>query len=208
METVTSQELSNLRRDDVFLLDVRSKEDFASYHIVESINIPLGTSFGSWAPAIIPQNKTILLIAQDEESALQAEGVLLQLGYGQIKSYFILNEDTRNTVTTLLENFPLLTVQEIYRSLEAKHTRIILDVRSIQEWNAGHIDGASHIEILLLPKVLEKLPRNKPFAVICGSGFRASIGASLLQKNGIKDVCNVQGGMTSWIKEHLPVIKE
>jgi 3-mercaptopyruvate sulfurtransferase SseA len=42
-------------------------------------------------------------------------------------------------------------------------------------------------------------------AVLCGSGYRSSIGASLLQQRGFREVWNVLGGMTAWREAGLPI---
>jgi len=44
-----------------------------------------------------------------------------------------------------------------------------------------------------------------PVAVVCAGGYRSSMGASLLARNGFTDVSNVIGGTSAWIAEKLPV---
>jgi len=49
------------------------------------------------------------------------------------------------------------------------------------------------------------VPRDKPVVVICGSGYRGSIAASFLQREGYEEVSNVLGGMSAWKAAGLPV---
>jgi len=81
----------------------------------------------------------------------------------------------------------------------------VLDVRQPAEWTAGHIEGARHISGAEINRRLEEVPAARPVAVICGSGFRSSVVASLLQRQGHRRVANVLGGMTGWMQEGLPV---
>ena len=90
--------------------------------------------------------------------------------------------------------------------LEPQSSRpFVLDVRTGSEWSAGHIDGAHHIHGGLLEERFEEVPKDRPVAVICGSGYRASIAASFLKSRGYRDVANVLGGMSGWKAAGLPV---
>ena len=81
----------------------------------------------------------------------------------------------------------------------------VLDVRTEKEWNAGHIDGAIHIHGGLLQDRFADIPRDEPVAVVCGSGYRASIAASFLKREGYQDVSNVVGGMSAWKAAGFPM---
>jgi hydroxyacylglutathione hydrolase len=54
------------------------------------------------------------------------------------------------------------------------------------------------------PQHLEEVPRDKPIAVVCGSGYRSSVAASVLRRAGFDHVTNVSGSMTAWDQAHLP----
>ena len=55
---------------------------------------------------------------------------------------------------------------------------------------------------------MTEVPRDRPVAVVCGSGYRASIAASFLKRDGYEDVANVLGGMTAWKAAGLPTVKD
>ena len=74
----------------------------------------------------------------------------------------------------------------------------MLDVRTPQEWESGHVPGAKYVFLPELEKKLGKLKKDKPVAVYCDSGYRASIAASLLQRNGFTQVRNVPGSWKAW----------
>jgi hydroxyacylglutathione hydrolase len=76
------------------------------------------------------------------------------------------------------------------------------------EWKAGHIEGAPHITGAELPLRINGVPKDRRVAMICGSGYRSSLSASLLLHHGHKQVRNVLGGMTGWKGAGLPISPE
>jgi hydroxyacylglutathione hydrolase len=52
---------------------------------------------------------------------------------------------------------------------------------------------------------MSELDRNKPTAVYCGSGYRASIAASILKPEAFKELWNVPGSWEAWKKAKLPI---
>ncbi|MDX6748026.1 rhodanese-like domain-containing protein [Polaribacter sp. PL03] len=67
---------------------------------------------------------------------------------------------------------------------------VILDVRTLDEWNEGHIEGSKHIVLNLIPLEVEQIKSwNKPVIAVCRSGGRSGQAAQFLAQNGI-DVIN------------------
>ena len=54
---------------------------------------------------------------------------------------------------------------------------------------------------------MNQLPKDKHVVVSCDTGYKASIGTSILQMNGYKNVTNILGSMMSWKKAGYPVVK-
>jgi hydroxyacylglutathione hydrolase len=99
-----------------------------------------------------------------------------------------------------------ISVHELAARLaDAEQSPFVLDVRTEQEWDASHIEGATHIHGGLLQERFAEVPRDRPVTVICGSGYRGSIAASFLKREGYQHVSNVLGGMTAWRKSERPV---
>ena len=82
----------------------------------------------------------------------------------------------------------------------------IVDVRSPGEWKKGHVPGARHIFLPELRKRIGELDSKKPTAVYCGSGYRASIAASILKEAGFDNLWNVPGSWEAWKKAKLPIV--
>jgi hydroxyacylglutathione hydrolase len=104
-----------------------------------------------------------------------------------------------------LAGLEALSVHDLARRLRAGERAFVLDVRTEQEWDGGRIEGAHHIHGGLLQDRLGEVPRDQAVAVVCGSGYRASIAASFLKRAGYDAVSNVIGGMTAWTNAGLPV---
>ena len=81
-----------------------------------------------------------------------------------------------------------------------------MDVRQPGEWDQGHIDGAMLKPLPKLVESLEGLDRERTVAVHCKSGYRSSIAASLLQREGFREVVNIIGGFDAWKACGLPVV--
>jgi hydroxyacylglutathione hydrolase len=75
-----------------------------------------------------------------------------------------------------------------------------LDVREDDEYDEGHIEVAKNLSFKRIPTQLDSLGLNKekPLAITCATGKRSSTAASLLLRQGFKELYNVTGGMTAW----------
>ena len=99
-----------------------------------------------------------------------------------------------------------LSVHDLKRETERGNSNLqIVDVRRDDEWEAGHVPKAQHIYLPFLEQHLDELDRERPVAVYCGSGYRASIAASLLKRHGFSDVKNVPGSVSAWKAAGYPL---
>ncbi len=78
---------------------------------------------------------------------------------------------------------------------------VVLDVRTQEEWNEGHTEGAEHIVLTVIPLEIEKIKSwNKPVIAVCRSGARSGQATQFLAKNGV-DVIN--GGPWQNVDQHI-----
>jgi len=76
----------------------------------------------------------------------------------------------------------------------------VLDVRTADEFAAGHVPGAINID-LNAPGFAEKVShwdKSKPILVNCHAGSRGAVASAELAKLGFKTVCNLEGGLEAW----------
>jgi rhodanese-related sulfurtransferase len=83
----------------------------------------------------------------------------------------------------------------------------ILDVRTQEEYDAGHIKNSTLIPVQVLDKRLNELPRDKKILVYCMSGIRSAQASQILVNNGFKDIYNMKGGITDWTNAGYDVVK-
>ena len=84
---------------------------------------------------------------------------------------------------------------------------VILDVREVSEWRAGHIPGAVHIPLGRLAEQVGELDPASELIVVCRSGNRSAAATSALQQAGFANVRNLSGGMIAWTRQRLPVTR-
>ena len=100
-----------------------------------------------------------------------------------------------------------MTVSELHGRWEDERVRPqVLDVRGRPEWDAGHIPGSVHAPYHDIAEIPDGIDPSRPVAVICGSGQRAAVAASLLKRYGATDVLHVvEGGVPLWQRQGWPV---
>jgi len=109
----------------------------------------------------------------------------------------------------IFTNFQSLDAKSALSLLNNNENNItLLDVRTIQEFKDGHLEGATLIPLQVLNKKLDmlKTSKNKKIVVYCRSGNRSVSAARILEKNGFNPI-NVKGGIIQLIAEGANVIK-
>jgi glyoxylase-like metal-dependent hydrolase (beta-lactamase superfamily II)/rhodanese-related sulfurtransferase len=199
LRALSEPELQSAAAQRAVVIDTRSAPFFGAGHFPGSLNIGLGSNlFATWVGFIVPFGKAIALVVGSSESARKARLELARIGYDNVLGY--IEADSLSQTRQLSQ----LGVEELHFRVRQGEPPPILDVRTAGEWEAEHISGASHIPLPALPRRLQELSPEKPLAVICGSGYRSSIAASLLQAQGFSRVQNVMGGMGAYLETQTP----
>ena len=89
--------------------------------------------------------------------------------------------------------------------LKQAHPVLLLDVRTDAEVARGVIAGASHIPLHLLPNRYTELKPETVIVIYCQSGGRSAQACAWLGDHGFEKVFNLQGGITTWSREGLPL---
>lgn len=84
-------------------------------------------------------------------------------------------------------------------------TVYLLDVRTPEEFQQGHLKGAVLIPIDQLKMRLGEIPRNRKIVVYCAVGPRSNAAARLLAEKGYRDVYTMQDGIVGWYRNGLPL---
>jgi hydroxyacylglutathione hydrolase len=183
-------EFNGLRREGATILDLRPAALFGDAHAVGSLNIGIASpSFAVWCGFFVNPDLPILLVVEYEAEARRAQLELARIGFDQVTG-FVAADDLDETL-----QITQLGAQDLLALLKSSQRPTILDVRSAQEWGHDHVDGAVNIPLPQLLRRVAGLSRNAPLTVLCGSGYRSSIAASLLESEGFERLSNVMGGM-------------
>jgi rhodanese-related sulfurtransferase len=78
---------------------------------------------------------------------------------------------------------------------------VILDVRTLEEWNEEHIENSKHIVLNLIPLEIEQIKSwDKPVIAVCRSGGRSGQAAQFLKQNGVNVI---NGGPWQNVAQYL-----
>jgi hydroxyacylglutathione hydrolase len=182
------------------LIDTRSKADFAAGFIPGSLNIQGNNAFATWMGWFVSYEEPFMLVATDKQME-DLTRKLMRIGLDNILGYI----DEVNLPGMMLEKSELLSLEEC-KALAAEPDVQMIDLRGETEYKNGHIEGAENIFIGTLPENLDKISRDKKVVIYCQGGDRATIGYSILKKNGFHNVRNYSAGMNEWTGKGNPVI--
>lgn len=187
------------QRAGVQAIDLRSESRFGAGHLQGAINIGLAGRFASWCGAVIDAGSGIVLIADQREDAEEAQLQLWRIGIENITG-FLPSRGIGKDLGLLQQ----VAVQELAAGLSEMQ---VIDVRRPSEFEAGRVPGALHSPLNDLPGNTEigdgAIDRNKPTAVICGTGYRSSMACHFLAAKGFAELYNVAGGTQAWVAAGL-----
>lgn len=110
----------------------------------------------------------------------------------------------RGVTTPMDGQVPGIPPEELPAELPGQDSAL-LDVREINEWDAGHAPGAVHIPMSEIPQRLDEVPATEQLYVVCRSGGRSAKVTAYLNANGW-DAVNVERGMNGWVASGRPVV--
>lgn len=187
-----------IERGEAQLLDTRQMLAFGGGHIGGAINIGARPEISVWAGQMLDEKRPLLLVVEHEPDLEWVAWQLVYTGFVHFAGYLAGGMKAWENRGLPIERLEQTSVHELRRERERVQ---ILDVRRPDEWEQGHIPGAVHVYLARLRDGLdgaERLDRERPVAVYCDSGYRADIGASILQARGFADVRNVPGSWQAW----------
>jgi hydroxyacylglutathione hydrolase len=191
--------LSEVLREGALVIDTRSIVGYTQANVPGTLNIPLNNSFSTYAGWFVNYDEpTYLIAAPDEVEDLVCR--LRAIGVDNLPGYFTAAEVEGTEV------LPRFDVYETARRIGSGKS-LLLDVRSQNEYDSVHIEGAQHIFYGWLQKRLDDLPKDREIIIHCTTGARSQIAASLLQMHGFEHVANMEGGLDAWLAAGLPVVE-
>ncbi|WP_051943984.1 MBL fold metallo-hydrolase [Streptacidiphilus rugosus] len=178
------------------VLDTRDPESFAAAHLVGAVNVPLGGRFAELAGEVLDAGERVLLCGAPDD-AHEARKRLARIGFDQVLG----------ALATGIGSLPAAHLTHVVRVdadvladrlAEAADATEPVDVRGPGEVReTGTVPGARLVPLPELLARLGELPVGRPLVVLCASGNRSSVAASVLRARGYEAV-DLRGGYSAW----------
>lgn len=191
LEPYNPHELARALRAGACLIDTRPVKDHARGALSGSLHLPEGPNLASLAAWLIDpeidQPPHIVLVASAERAAAVVDQ-LSSIGIDEVVGYAL-----------SLSGLPQkphepLAVKELWTLANP----LYLDVRTLSEYEAGHIPGAKQFHAGQVMKHLNELPRDRPLVVYCHSGQCSAAVVSGLRAAGFDHAVDLKGGFEGW----------
>ena len=193
LKQYNSKELKNKINKELIFVDTRGREAYLKGSAEGSLHIPADKRFATFASYVIDPAKDkrpIVLLAADEIQANNLRDKLSYVGIDNLVGYLTTLEGLK------LELVPTIS-PEAFKSINEP---FVLDVRTANEYENGHIEGAKQIHTGRVIYSLDKLPEDRPIIAHCQSGPRATVAVSALSAAGFDNVVELEGGYANWEK--------
>jgi hydroxyacylglutathione hydrolase len=190
-------QVDRARADGALLVDVRTQYQFDDAHVPGAVCIPIvEAGFGTKLAWVADHDQDIILIGRDDTDASHAAQLAAAIGLHNIAGFLHGGMMSWRIEDNEVEAIERTDVDGLH---ERRDEVQILDVREQREWDEVHIPGSIHLPYHDIDGIPDELDPDRPVAVICASGRRSVLAASLLQRFGRKDVIHVvEGGVGTW----------
>lgn len=206
VEPLTPRQVEVKQADGALIVDVRTDRQFDDAHIPGAVcNPAVRAGFGTKLAWVADRDHEVILIGRDDEDALHAARLAAAVGIANVGGYL-----AGGMTSWREEQRPTASVERIDAAGLAERIAgvQVLDVREQAEYEAGHIADSVHVPYHDVDGIPDGLDPARAIAVICSSGQRSAVAASLLVRAGAREVLHVaDGGVGTWQQLGGPVEK-
>jgi DMSO/TMAO reductase YedYZ molybdopterin-dependent catalytic subunit/rhodanese-related sulfurtransferase/glyoxylase-like metal-dependent hydrolase (beta-lactamase superfamily II) len=197
LRPLTLGEALALTSEGAVVLDTRDPADFAGAHLAGSLNIGLGGSYATWAGTILDRERPLVVIAdlgRETEAAMR----LGRIGFDNVAGFLDGGMQALDPRPDLLARTERITAVTLAEQLARSDPPLVLDVRAEHEWRDARLGGSLNIPLSQLLGRLDEVPDERQVVVHCETGYRSSIAASLLLREGRQRIADLVGGISAW----------
>lgn len=180
-------DVERLMSDGAMVVDARPVTTFAAGHVPGSLSIQLRPVFASWLGWLTEPDQPVVVVLDDDQDETDLVRQALTIGHDALAGRLDGGIDAWHAAGRPLEITALIEPDAIDRPL--------LDIRQDDEFRAGHVPGAAHLELGALSHAT--VP-DGPLATMCGKTERAMTAASVLARRGHTGVAVLRGGLGAW----------
>jgi len=180
------------------VLDIRSYDAFDSGHIPGSVSIDFRGNFPTFCGWMVPPRTDVLLVAGNRWEAVEAQTWARRVGVDRVTGFL------RGEMSSwVMKGFDTARIDQVsaagLHELVSGDSRITLvDVRSGREFLENRIEGALNIPAPELRQRHTELDPDMTNVLLCSTGYRSSLAASILESKGFRSIVNVSGGMSGY----------
>ncbi len=189
LHRLSADECERQMAGGALLVDVRPFARFGAGHVPGSMSNALRPVFASWLGWLVDADRPLLFVVDPNQDRAELVRQCLDVGHEHLLGELVGGIDAWTAASRPLATIPILDVEHLIG--------IVLDVRQVNEYAAGHVPGSVNIELAAVPTA--ELPRG-PVTVMCGHGERAMTAASLLNAAGHHAAAVFDGGPDTWAK--------
>ncbi len=164
-----------------WVVDLRDRTAFAAGHLTGSLGFELGTNFVTYLGWLYRYGTPLTLIGETPEQVAEARRELVRIGIDHLAGAATGDIDTLADGRPL-RSYPVTDFAGLAKALEQGPVQV-LDARRNDERARGYVTGSQHIPLHELAARIDEVPQGEVW-VYCGSGYRASIAASVLDRPG------------------------
>ncbi len=161
------------------VVDLRDRASYAAGHREGSWGVEHGDQVATYLGWLSPWGQPLVLVGDDPDRLTRALADLHRIGVDDVAVAAVAPVPEQPDPCA---GYRRLRWEDLAAE-QAVTTPTVLDVRNRDEFAAGHVEGAHHVPLHDLDDALDRLPPGELW-VHCRSGYRASIGASLLHAHG------------------------
>ena len=210
MEALALPAFKEKIKEDVILLDTRPVAEFTEGFVPGSVFIGLEGRFAEWAGSLLPFDKPIILITpvgMEKETNIR----LSRVGFDKMIGYLNGGFETWKNAGEKIDLIISVEADELIMDLPHDPNLTVVDVRRETEFADGHLPDAVNLPLSDMIDIAElaQFEDHQNLYVHCAGGYRSVIASSLLKRQGVHNLRNVEGGWAT-IKEQekLKIVKE
>jgi glyoxylase-like metal-dependent hydrolase (beta-lactamase superfamily II)/rhodanese-related sulfurtransferase len=188
---LTADQVAARIRAGAVVVDVRPVAEMAAGHIPGAISIALRPAFATWLGWLVDPARQIVIVRDIDQPPGDIMWPALAIGYTGI-----IGELAGGMAAWRVRGRPTATIDQVGPGRVHGH---VLDVRQDNEFAAGHLPHARHIELGALPGRAKDV-EDGPVTVMCEHGERAMTAASLLRREGHRAVSVLAAGAGDWAR--------
>jgi hydroxyacylglutathione hydrolase len=204
VEPLTARQVELAQAQRALVVDVRTDLQFDDAHIPGAVcNPAIRAGFGTKLAWVADRDQDVILVGREDDDAIHAAHLAAAVGITRLGGYL-----AGGMTSWREEKRPTESVERLdVKGLHARRDEVqVLDVRERDEWDAGHLPGSIHVPYHDLQGIPTGIEPDRPIAVICSSGQRSAVAASLLARAGASRVIHVaDGGVGTWESNGWPI---